>query len=116
MNDRVLKHSFSSQFFHLQTLELNLEFHVVRKEPIKEIVLVEKHFFGDKVLSEFEFVFPFCIGGSTNTWQYVYDLPKLTLEQQKEMIKNPFKTCSDSFFFADGKLIIHNKASYAYKD
>ena len=29
-----------------------------------------------------------------------------------EMIENPFETKSDSFYFVDGKLIMHNKASY----
>ena len=28
------------------------------------------------------------------------------------MIDNPFETKSDSFYFVDGKLIMHNKASY----
>ena len=28
------------------------------------------------------------------------------------MIDNPFETKSDSFYFVNGKLIMHNKASY----
>ncbi|KAH6931940.1 hypothetical protein HPB50_001678 [Hyalomma asiaticum] len=31
-----------------------------------------------------------------------------------EMIANPFETRSDSFYFVDDKLIMHNKADYAY--
>lgn len=30
------------------------------------------------------------------------------------MIDNPFMTRSDSFYFVDGQLIMHNKAEYAY--
>ena len=30
------------------------------------------------------------------------------------MVQNPFQTKSDSFYFVDGKLIMHNKADYAY--
>jgi hypothetical protein len=30
------------------------------------------------------------------------------------MINNPFETKSDSFYFVNGKLIMHNKASYKY--
>jgi len=30
------------------------------------------------------------------------------------MIDNPFETKSDSFYFVDNKLIMHNKADYAY--
>ena len=29
-----------------------------------------------------------------------------------EMIENPFETKSDSFYFVNGSLIMHNKASY----
>ena len=32
----------------------------------------------------------------------------------EEMIKNPFETRSDSFYFVDDQLIMHNKADYAY--
>jgi len=30
------------------------------------------------------------------------------------MIDNPFMTKSDSFYFVDGQLVMHNKAQYAY--
>ena len=30
------------------------------------------------------------------------------------MIDNPYETRSDSFYFVDDKLIMHNKADYAY--
>ena len=115
MDDRILKHSFSPAFFMLKNLELNLTFHCVQEEkPLKDLVLIEKHFFRDEIISEFVFTFPVCIPGSTNTWQYVYDLPQLSAEKQKLMMDNPFETQSDSFFFADGKLIVHNKAAYEY--
>ena len=32
----------------------------------------------------------------------------------EEMIHNPFETRSDSFYFVEDKLIMHNKADYAY--
>lgn len=32
----------------------------------------------------------------------------------EEMIKHPFETRSDSFYFVDDRLIMHNKADYAY--
>lgn len=31
-----------------------------------------------------------------------------------EMIANPFETRSDSFYFVDNCLVMHNKADYAY--
>lgn len=30
------------------------------------------------------------------------------------MVKNPFETRSDSFYFIDETLMMHNKADYAY--
>lgn len=30
------------------------------------------------------------------------------------MISHPFETRSDSFYFVDEKLVMHNKADYAY--
>lgn len=30
------------------------------------------------------------------------------------MIRHPFETRSDSFYFVDDRLIMHNKADYAY--
>lgn len=32
----------------------------------------------------------------------------------QEMVDNPYESRSDSFYFVDGKLIMHNKADYAY--
>ena len=32
----------------------------------------------------------------------------------QEMVDQPYETRSDSFYFVDNKLIMHNKADYAY--
>lgn len=32
----------------------------------------------------------------------------------EKMIAHPYATKSDSFYFVDGKLVMHNKADYAY--
>jgi hypothetical protein len=82
-------------------------------------------------VKSFDFAFGFCIPGSTNTWDSVYSLPPLSNDLSKreppaalllvtstpflavnEMIDNPYETKSDSFYFVNGKLIMHNKASY----
>ena len=36
------------------------------------------------------------------------------LRAVKEMVESPYETRSDSFYFADDVLIMHNKAEYAY--
>lgn len=32
----------------------------------------------------------------------------------RQMVAHPYETRSDSFYFVDNKLIMHNKADYAY--
>ena len=34
----------------------------------------------------------------------------------QEIVDNPYVTKSDSFYFVEGKLMMHNKADYAYTD
>ena len=31
-----------------------------------------------------------------------------------EMIRHPYETQSDSFYFVDDRLVMHNKADYSY--
>ena len=38
-----------------------------------------------------------------------FSLPSLPVN---DMIDHPYETKSDSFYFAEGRLIMHNKASY----
>lgn len=38
----------------------------------------------------------------------------MSLVAVEEMIANPYETKSDSFYFVEDKLIMHNKASYKY--
>jgi len=56
------------------------------------------------------------IPNSTNSWEFVYDLPDLSEEMLKEIVKSPWEVKSDSFFFAEGRLMIHNRASFNYSD
>ena len=77
--------------------------------------MVERHYFKGEVIRSYEFTFGFVIPNSTNTWEFTYDLPALTPEREEEIINNPWGVKSDSYFFADGKLIIHNRAIYSYR-
>ena len=58
----------------------------------------------------------FCIPNSRNTWNAVYDVPALDEELVAEMLANPYETKSDSFYFVNDKLIMHNKAEYRYTE
>jgi hypothetical protein len=51
---------------------------------------------------------------SANDTFQIYDFPKLDSEMIRLMVGHPFETRSDSFYFVDGKLVMHNKADYSY--
>lgn len=87
---------------------------MIGDEPIKDLLLIERFYFKDRLLTNFEFQFPFCMPKSQNQCEFIYDLPVLTDEEKYEMINNPWVPKSDSFFFVNNQLIIHNKAAYNY--
>ena len=64
------------------------------------------------MVKSFDFEFGFCIPSSINTWDAVYSMPPLSEDLLNDMINNPFETKSDSFYFVNNRLIMHNKASY----
>lgn len=77
--------------------------------------MVEKHYFRDTVhLKTFDFNFGYCIPNSINTCEHIYVFPQLSKTLIQEMIDNPFHTKSDSFYFINNKLFMHNKAEYSY--
>ena len=108
LKTRTIKYKFGPKFFNLRTLSLKLEFYVNGEEPIKDLIFIERYYFRERILSNFEFKFPFCMGKSKNEVEFVYQLPVLTEAEIDEIIKSPYEAQSDSFFFADGSLIIHN--------
>ncbi len=106
---------FGAQFLEFKNLALKLEFNVVGEEPVKDLVLIERHYFKNKLVRNFEFKFPFCMPKSKNECEFVYDLPALSEEEKQEMIASPGEAKSDSFFFVGERLLIHNKAAYSYE-
>ncbi|KAF7285548.1 hypothetical protein GWI33_010544 [Rhynchophorus ferrugineus] len=86
----------------------------VGSRPVNRFRMIERHFFRDKLLKTFDFEFGFCIPYSRNTCEHIYEFPTLPQELVNEMIAAPFETRSDSFYFVDDCLIMHNKADYAY--
>nr|CAG4642788.1 EOG090X0D9B [Evadne anonyx] len=110
---RFVRYQFTPQFLKLRTVGATVEF-VVGEKPVNKFRMIERHFFRDRVLKTFDFEFGFCIPNSKNTCEHIYDFPSLSSDSMEEMIKHPFETRSDSFYFVDDRLIMHNKADYAY--
>ena len=97
----------------MQTVGLTLNFGIGEKE-IKNMEMVERHYFRGEVIRSYSFKFGFVIPNSNNSWEFIYDLPQFSPEKMQEIIDSPWEVKSDSFFFAEGKLIIHNRAIYNY--
>eukprot|EP01113_Clastostelium_recurvatum_P008132 TRINITY_DN13814_c0_g1_i1.p1 TRINITY_DN13814_c0_g1~~TRINITY_DN13814_c0_g1_i1.p1 ORF type:complete len:196 (-),score=34.35 TRINITY_DN13814_c0_g1_i1:29-565(-) len=112
-SSRFIRYDFGSEFLKLRTIGTSLVFSVGKAE-LRNFLMIERHYFRNRLIKSFEFKFGFCIPGSTNSWEFIYDMPKLSKKEEQEMIDAPYETRSDSFYFADDKLIMHNKAEYAY--
>lgn len=110
---RFVRYQFTPQFLKLKTVGATVEF-TVGCFPVNKFRMIERHFFRDRLLKTFDFEFGFCIPYSKNTCEHIYEFPTLPPELVNEMIAHPFETRSDSFYFVDDRLIMHNKADYAY--
>jgi hypothetical protein len=110
---RTIRYHFGPNFFKLKTIGTTLRFSVGDNEA-KNFRMIERHYFRETLIQSFDFTFPFCIPNSENDWEAIYSIPKMSDEIRKDMIENPYDTVSDSFYFVNGDLIMHNKAEYDY--
>jgi hypothetical protein len=110
---RVIKYHLGPEFLELKNIGTALTFSVGPK-PVKNLLMVERHYFKGKLIKSFEFKFDFCIPNSVNTWETIYNIPDLDDDVKEEMIEAPWETKSDSFYFVDNELIMHHKALYNY--
>ncbi|XP_010874646.1 protein unc-119 homolog B [Esox lucius] len=110
---RFVRYQFTPAFLRLRTVGATVEF-TVGDQPVNNFRMIERHYFQDKVLKNFDFDFGFCIPNSRNTCEHIYEFPQLPDDLIRLMVEHPYETRSDSFYFVDNKLIMHNKADYAY--
>ena len=110
---RMIRYHLGPDFLDLKNLGSSLTFSVGDK-PVKDFLMIERHYFNDILIKSFEFKFDFCIPNSVNTWESIYTIPEIDPEIKKKMIAEPWHTKSDSFYFVGDKLIMHNKAIYNY--
>lgn len=110
---RFVRYHFTPKFLQLKAIGATVEFSV-GDQPVNNFRMIERHFFRGKLLKSFDFEFGFCIPNSRNTCEHIYEFPNIGPETVEEMIRHQYETRSDSFYFVDNKLIMHNKADYAY--
>lgn len=110
---RTINYDFSVDVLKTNTVSTKLVFSVGKKE-VNKFRLIERHYFNNMLVKNYDFQFGYCIPKSVNTWEAIYAIPLLENELVEKMVKQPYQTKSDSFYFVDGELIIHNKAVYRY--
>ncbi|KAM9468834.1 protein unc-119 homolog A [Clarias gariepinus] len=110
---RFVRYQFTPAFLRLRQVGATVEF-TVGDIPINNFRMIERHYFRGRLLKSFDFEFGFCIPSSKNTCEHIYEFPPLSEELMNEMIERPYETQSDSFYFVDNKLVMHNKADYSY--
>eukprot|EP00455_Lapot_gusevi_P007758 TRINITY_DN13312_c0_g2_i1.p1 TRINITY_DN13312_c0_g2~~TRINITY_DN13312_c0_g2_i1.p1 ORF type:complete len:186 (-),score=37.91 TRINITY_DN13312_c0_g2_i1:310-867(-) len=110
---RYIAYRFPAEFLSYRTVATTLTFKVGPQE-VHNFRMIERHYFRDRLIRSYDFTFHFCIPNSTNTWEAIYEVPELDPAEIEDMINNPHAVQSDSFYFVQDKLIMHNKASYEY--
>ncbi|XP_003797203.1 protein unc-119 homolog A [Otolemur garnettii] len=110
---RFVRYQFTPAFLRLRQVGATVEF-TVGDKPVNNFRMIERHYFRNQLLKSFDFHFGFCIPSSKNTCEHIYDFPPLSEELISEMIRHPYETQSDSFYFVDDQLVMHNKADYSY--
>ena len=112
-SSRTIRYHLGPDFLELKNIGTALTFSVGAL-PVKNLVMIERHYFKGQLIKSFEFKFDFCIPNSTNTWETIYIIPELDAGLKQQMIDAPWETRSDSFYFVENKLIMHHKALYNY--
>jgi len=110
---RFIRYYFKPSFLRLKNIGATMEF-VVGDKAVEKFRMIERHYFRDRLLKSFDFEFGFCIPNSKNSCEHIYHIPHLSESLIEDMINNPFETRSDSFYFVNDRLVMHNKADYAY--
>ncbi|XP_061595691.1 protein unc-119 homolog B isoform X2 [Cololabis saira] len=110
---RFVRYQFTPAFLRLRQVGATVEF-TVGDKPIENFRMIERHYFRENLLKSFDFEFGFCMPSSKNTCEHIYEFPPLSEDIIREMVVHPYETQSDSFYFVDNKLVMHNKADYSY--
>eukprot|EP00744_Colponema_vietnamica_P003681 GILI01005606.1.p1 GENE.GILI01005606.1~~GILI01005606.1.p1 ORF type:complete len:184 (+),score=66.59 GILI01005606.1:74-625(+) len=114
-SSRTIRYHFGPDFLRLRNIGTNLEFTVGPRE-MRNFRMIERHYFKNRLIKSYDFTFDFCIPNSTNTWEAIYSLPELDEATIQDMMAHPWETKSDSFYFVDNELVMHNKALYSYAE
>lgn len=112
-SSRFIRYNFPAVVLNLRNVGATIEFSVGDKS-VSHFRMIERHYFRNHLIKSFDFDFGFCMPNTTNTCEQIYEMPELSPQEMKEMVEHPYETKSDSFYFVEGKLVMHHKADYAF--
>jgi len=110
---RWIRYHFGPEFLEFSTIGTTLDFSN-GSQPLTNFRMIERHFFREQLIVNYDFEMPFVIPGTTNTWEMIYTKPELSDEWKSVLTTCPWETKSDSFYFVNGQLVMHNRAEYNY--
>lgn len=112
---RSINYKFPAQFLRYETVGTTLRFRVGPSE-VHNFRMIERHYHNSThaLMKSYDFNFSFCIPNSTNEWEAIYSVGLSDEREVQSLIQHG--SSSDSFYFVNNKLIMHNKASYTYVD
>jgi len=110
---RFIQYSFPPEFLSLRTIGTQSYFSV-GDQPVSNFRIIERHYFKNELLRSYDFNIDFLIPNTVNSREFIYELPELSQEQMMDIIVSSWQTKSDTFFFANGQLIMHVRAEYDY--
>ncbi len=66
-----MRYHFGPEFFQLRTIGTSLAFKV-GANPVRNFVMIERHYFRNKLIKSFKFSIPFCIPNTVNNLEAIY--------------------------------------------
>ena len=112
--ENELDYTFPNKILKAKTLGSTLKL-VVGNQIVKNLVLVERHYIDGKLAANYSFKFPLFMPNSSNSIEFIYNVPKLSEEIVKRMNNgDPISAKSDTFVFVEGKMVVHRRAKYIY--
>ena len=82
---RLIRYHLGPDFLDLKNLGSSLTFSVGDK-PVKDFLMIERHYFNEILIKSFEFKFDFCIPNSVNTWESIYTIPEIDPKLKKMLL------------------------------
>jgi len=110
---RSIRYHFDPSFLDFKTIGTSLEF-TIGDKPIHNFRMIERYYYKNVLIKSFDFTLPFVIPNTTNTWEVIYTVPDIDPALKEAIIRDPWATKSDSFYFVGDDLVMHNKAEYSY--